>query len=243
MMISRYAALGLGFVALTATPLFAGGPVVPAPEPVIAAPVVMTTSPMFAGGYAGAGLGYSFGGSDTVGVRPFSDDVGEIELNGPSAELHAGYRWQQPGSNWVYGLEGQVAGGDISDETEGSALGIDFETESKIKWTAELRGTLGYAVRPNTLLYGFAGYTVGRSEYNIRATDGVATENLDQDENLDGYVAGLGLERLLNDRWSLRGEYKYTNLGKEDLDSENDIYTTSDTPEYHTINVGFNYRF
>lgn len=247
MMISRYASLGLGLVALTATPLFAGGPVVPAPEPVVVAPapVVMAASPLFQGGYVGAGIGYAFGGSDTVGVRPFSDDVGEIELTGPAAELHAGYRWQQPGRNWVYGVEALVSGGDISDDTEGTtAGGIDFDTEAKMKWTAELRGSLGYTVRPDTLVYGFAGYTVGRSEYNIRGTDvdGIS-EELDESNNMDGYVAGVGVERLLNDRWSLRGEYKYSNFGKDELDSENDVFSTNNTPEYHLINVGFNYRF
>lgn len=245
MMISRYTALGLGLAALTATPLFAGGPVVPAPEPEPVAPVVVTTSPLFAGGYAGAGIGYAFGGSDTVGVRPFSDDVGELELNGPAAELHAGYRWQQPGRNWVYGVEALVSGGNIEDDVEGSnGGGIDFETEAKMKWTAELRGSVGYTVRPDTLLYGFAGYTVGRSEYTIRGTDldGVS-EDINEDDNVDGYVAGVGLERLLNDRWSLRGEYKYSNFGKEEYDSENGIYSTKNTPEYHLINVGFNYRF
>ncbi len=241
MMISRYAALGLGLVGLTATPLFAGGPVVPAPEPVVVAPapVVVASSPLFAGGYAGAGIGYAFGGSDTVGVRPFSDDVGDVELSGPMAELHAGYRWQQAGSNLVYGVEAMVSGGEISDDIEGSADGVDFDAESKMKWTAELRGSLGYTVRPDTLLYGFAGYTVGRSEYTVSSDAGI----IDESNNMDGYVAGVGVERLLNDRWSLRGEYKYSNFGKDELESGNDLYRTSNTPEYHLVNVGFNYRF
>lgn len=235
---TRFATLGLGIAALAAVPAYAGGPVVPAPEPVVVAPVPLAPSPLFAGGYVGGGIGYAFGGSDDVGIDPDTFDSfrrGELELKGPVGEVHTGYRWQQPGSRVVYGVEAMATLGEVqADEEVGN-----YKSSSVVKWAATLKGTLGYTVRPDTLLYGFAGYSVGRSEYDVVGPLGVINE----DRDLDGYVVGLGLEKLLDDRWSVRGEYQYSNYGKEDIESGNGRFSTNDTPEYHTLTVGVNYRF
>lgn len=221
--------LGLGLSAV-ALPAFAGGPVVPAPEPVVApAPA------SFAGAYAGADLGYAFGGQDRVGANPIDRDVGEIELGGALLSLHGGYRWQQPGSRVVYGVEAMATAADVDDEVSEDG----FDSSADLKWTASLRGTLGYAVRPDTLVYGFAGYTVGKADYTVRGAGDAVNEDLD----LDGYVVGLGMERMITDKWSVRGEYEYTNFGKEEVRSDAGTFTTSATPDYHTLRVGVNYRF
>lgn len=241
MMKTSFAAAGLGLVALTAAPVFAGGPVVPVAEPIVAAPVAVVPPAMFNGGYVGAGLGYAFQGDDEVGVD-MPDAVGTLELSGARADLHTGYRWQRPGSNFVYGVEAMVTGGEISDDVSGTVGGVDYEAESELKWLATLRGSLGYTVRPDTLLYGFAGYSVGRSELTINSSD-PSRGNIDESIDIDGYAVGVGLEKLLTDKWSVRGEYEYSNYGKESVESDTGAYETHFTPDAHTIRVGVNYRF
>lgn len=235
---TRFAALGLGLIAVTAAPAFAGGPVVVAPEPVVAAPVIVAPAPTWQGGYVGGGLGYAFGGDDSVGIVPDTFPGfrrGDLEINGAVGEVHTGYRWQQPGSQFVYGVEAIASVGEIQDDAEEG----NYKSSSVVKWTAALKGTLGYAVRPDTLLYGFAGYSVGRSEYDVVGPLGI----IDEDRDLDGYIVGAGVEKMLDDRWSIRGEYQYSNYGKEEMRSDTGRYTTNDTSEYHQLSVGVNYRF
>ncbi|MCJ8139441.1 outer membrane protein [Falsirhodobacter halotolerans] len=230
-------------VAAFAMPAFAGGPVVVTPEPVVTPVVVPPPPPSFAGGYVGAGLGYAFGADDEVGIRPLADApgsfprtvAGSADVNGAVANIHTGYRWQQPGSNFVYGVEAMFSAGEVSDFTQENG----YRAESKIKWAGTLRGQLGYTVRPDTLLYGFAGYSKARSEYKVVGPLGV----IDEKDDIDGYVVGLGLERMLNDRWSVRGEYEYANYGKDEYVSDTGVYRTEATPEFSTIRIGVNYNF
>jgi len=229
-------ATGLGFAALAVAPAFAGGPVIPAPEPVVMPALAPPAPPpTFAGGYVGADIGYAFGGDDQVGAIPLDRDLGTLELSGPIGNIHAGYRWQQPGSRIVYGVEGMVSLGDVGDDVSRDG----FDSSSEMKWTATIRGNLGYAVRPDTLVYGFGGYTVGKSEYWIVGAGDV----LQEDRDTDGYVVGLGAEKMLNDKWSVRAEYEYSNFGSEEAEARNGTFTTRDTPEYHTLRAGVNFRF
>lgn len=229
-------AAGLGFAAFAVSPVFAGGPVVPAPEPVLMpAPTPAAPPATFAGAYVGADLGYAFGGDDRVGAIPLDRDLGTLELAGPIGNIHAGYRWQQPASRIVYGIEGMVSLGDVdADESRDG-----FDSSSEMKWTATIRGNLGYAVRPDTLVYGFAGYTVGKSEYWVVGAGDV----LQEDRDMHGYVVGLGAEKMLSEKWSVRAEYQYSNFGREEGESRDGTFTTSDTPEYHTLRAGVNFRF
>ncbi|QUS35385.1 outer membrane protein [Falsirhodobacter algicola] len=229
-------------LAAAATPVLAGGPVVPVPEPVVAAPVMAPPAPSFAGAYIGGGIGYAFGGDDDVGIltNDASNGLGNrragtLELGGPIGNVHGGYRWQQPGSRMVYGVEGMatLGGVDADEESRG------YKSSSVVKWTASIKGSVGFTVRPDTLVYGFAGYSVGQSEYDITGAGGTVNET----RNLDGYVVGLGVEKMLNERWSVRGEYQYSNYGRDRMDAENDAYHTYDTPEFNALRVGVNYRF
>ncbi|WP_128253901.1 outer membrane protein [Falsirhodobacter deserti] len=235
-MMNRIAAAGFGLVALAATPVLAGGPVVPTPEPVVASPaVVVPAAPSFQGGYVGGGLGYAFAGDDRVGAIPVTRDAGTLEISGAVGNVHTGYRWQQPGSRIVYGVEAMATLADVGDDADEAG----FRSANDLKWTATLRGNLGYVVQPDMLLYGFAGYSVGRSEYWVVGNGDV----LHEERDLDGYVVGLGLEKLLNNNWSVRGEYEYANYGSETTTSNAGTFTTEETPEFHTLRVGLNYRF
>ncbi|SMO76522.1 outer membrane immunogenic protein [Paracoccus laeviglucosivorans] len=209
-------------------------------------PPVMDSAPIVAeveapvgawqGGYAGLTLGYAFKGDDRVGLtdsasNTFLGDIGEAELKGANAGIRAGYRWQR--GNWVFGPEVGIEGGDIKGDTSGTLLGTDLEAEGKVNHMVALRFKTGYTVRPDMLVYGIAG--VGRVDMDYELN------GIEDSFSKTGYILGLGVEKQINEKWSVTGEYEYANFGKEDLQFGG--LDTEATPKYNNLKVGVNFRF
>jgi len=142
----RFAVLALG--TMIAAPAFAGGPVVVAEEPIVAAPapiaVVEPVTGDWAGGYAGVQLGYGSGG----------DTDGDGALGG----VHAGYRWDL--GRTVLGVQGDYNAADV----KGSNDSIEMDKLYSLKGQAgyDLGRTLVYAtagVAKADLDVGGAGYS------------------------------------------------------------------------------------
>lgn len=209
-----------------AAPAHAGGPVNPVSEVEIIAPAAIAPPTPFAGGYVGAGLGYAFSGDDRVGIRPGDTVAGDLELSGAIADIHAGYRWQ-PGV-FVWGVELGVEGGNVEDSDGGSS--------TEMKYGVTLRGMSGWTPNDTTLIYGFAGVAHGKFDYTVGGD-----MNFNGETSETGYVVGFGVERLLNDRWSIRGEYQYADFGKKELEANG--FVTEVTPKFQSVRVGVNYRF
>lgn len=209
------------------------------PPVVDAAPIVVEpAAPVGAwqGGYAGLTLGYAFKGDDRFGLTEtasdtFLGDIGELELKGANIGLRAGYRWQR--GNWVFGPELGVEGGSIKGDTNGVLLGTDLEAEGKVNNMIALRFKTGYTVRPDLLVYGIAG--VGRVDMDYELN------GIEESFSKTGYILGLGVEKQINEKWSVTGEYEYANFGKEDLTFGG--LDTEATPKYNNIKVGVNFRF
>lgn len=162
---------------------YAGGPVAPAPEPVLA-PVVQTAPPTFGawqGGYVGGNLNW--------GKNPISGFLDDPD--GASGALRGGYDWQS--GRTVMGLGAEYDFGKLKGNNAAGAA-------SSVGKAATVFGRLGYDAGP-WLPYALAGYTWADGQ-----SGGV-------DANLDGYTLGLGVERKFNDRWSGYAEYNYTDFG------------------------------
>lgn len=214
----------------------AGGYVAPVvdvePAPVVAAPATSD----WQGGYVGATLGYGFGGDDRVGAYDAGDafigNFGDAEVSGANLGLHVGYRWQR--DRWVIGPELAYTFSDISDDFEYDVPGLGagtFESEVDDLWAIKLK--TGYLVRPDTLVYGIAGYQEGN--FTVSAGD-------DETEyDADGYVLGLGVERMFTNRISVSGEWEYSDFGTTDV--ELDGVNTLASPSLHNVKVGLNFRF
>lgn len=214
----------------------AGGyvPPVVAAEPV--APIVIEpVAGAWEGAYGGLTLGYAFEGNDRVGITEGDDflgNIGEATLKGVNAGLRAGYRWQR--GNWVFGPELGVEGGDIKGDTSGiTDEGFVGEADTKVNHMIALRFKTGYAVRPDMLVYGIAG--VGRVDMDYELN------GVEDNFSKTGYIVGLGVEKQINEKWSVTGEYEYANFGKEDLHFG--PYDTEATAKYNNIKVGVNFRF
>ena len=220
-----------GFALLATGAAQAGGfaaPVVEV-EPIVA--VTPAPAPAWQGGYAGVALGYAFNGDDRIGRRGagLDDSIGTAELSGVNLSLRAGYRWQR--NNWVVGPELSYTAGDISDEFDYGTAGT---FESKVNNTLAIKLKTGYLVQPDMLVYGIAGWQKGDFTYTNNGTD--------IDYDADGYVVGLGAEKMLSDRLSVTGEYEYSNFGNTEVDLGSGI-TTRATPEFSNIKLGLNFKF
>lgn len=113
--------LSVATLAVLAAPALAGGLTEPAPEPVIAAPVVMAPAPVLAdwtGFYGGASLGYG----DVTGSNTIGDD-----MNGLTFGAHAGYMFDL--GAFVLGAEAEIMGADITDDS----IGLDLESVLRAK--------------------------------------------------------------------------------------------------------------
>ncbi|MBU3030913.1 outer membrane protein [Paracoccus marinaquae] len=213
----------------------AGGysaPVEPAP---VMAPVALPESPSdWAGGYVGGSIGYGWTSDEDLRVdgAAGSTTPGSLEMDGAVYGLHTGYRWQN--QNWVYGVEGSVLGGNLDDSLDSNG----YTAEQEMKYAVSLKGQLGYLVNPATLVYGSVGVAHGKFDVAYNGAAGM----VDSDFSRTGYSLGLGVERKLNDNWSLRGDYEYMNFGDETVRGTAGSSATFE-PELHKVSMGVNYRF
>jgi outer membrane immunogenic protein len=72
--------------------------------------------------------------------------------------------------------------------------------------------------------------------------------NFTVDTTATGYTVGGGVEYKFTPAWSVKAEYQYINLGKNDPVSPiqgafTSFRTTLDDDAYHTVRVGVNYQF
>lgn len=227
----------------------AGGYVAPVePVPVVVTPPVETSD--WAGAYVGGSLGYSLGGDDVVGAEEYDADknllrrannLGQVDVKGVNAGLHAGYRWQR--DNWVYGPEIGIEGGSVDADDDINVFGGDVVLESSANYIASLRFKTGYVVNPQTLVYGTVGVAHGDFDYEAAYEGGSQTESFTD----TGWSAGLGVERKLNEKLSMFAEWEFRGFGKTTVEYEvpgtTDTITTQATPEHHNVKVGVNYRF
>lgn len=230
----KFGLLSSAALVLSAAAASAGGfatapdPVV---EPVTAAPIVSTGN--WQGAYGGVSLGYAFGGDDDFGEDLDDDEpvpaLGNLELNGVNGGLHIGYRWQR--DRLVIGPELSVLGGNIEDSFTSDA---GVEIESQVNHVAALKLKTGYEVQPNMLVYGTAGIARGDFTYTV------AGEEFDY--NANGYVFGIGVERMINDRMSITGEIERNQFDKEEVELAPGLVTNA-SPSFNNVKVGLNFRF
>lgn len=220
----------------------AGGYTAPVVEQAVA-PIIEVAPDAgdWAGAYGGVTLGYAFSGKDRVGLENPSIDgdmnsYGSLDLSGANAGIRVGYRWQK--DRWVFGPTLGYEAGNIEDSISQDG----YDSHSKIKNVIALRFLTGYAVRPDTLVYGIAGVARAKVDYSVTGDGANGASDIDDSFSRTGYIVGLGVEKKLTDRVSLTGEYEYANFGKETLTSSSGLDTEA-TPKYNNVKVGLNFRF
>lgn len=223
----------------------AGGFVAPSVEvaPVVAAPVVLGN---WAGAYAGGSLGYSFGGDDEIGFDVTEGDdferatgLGSIDIRDATGGVHLGYRWQR--GQWVFGPELGYKGGSV-DAAETIAFdGDTFAVESEVNSLITLVLKTGYAINPQTLVYGTFGAVRSDFVYTLRDDEGMITHGY----NKTGVAAGLGVEQMISARTPVFAEYQCRHFGRTDISyGDGDISAaTVAIPDHSNIRLGANFLF
>jgi outer membrane immunogenic protein len=176
----------------------------------------------WSGFYIGAMGGY---GSET--------DAGSGGFGGGTI----GYNWQFPGSQFVFGIEGDVAGASIKDSLTEDVGGLLITQESKINTLASVTGRVGLAFDA-ALIYAKGGYAWANNKASISALGTTFSDS----QTHSGYTIGGGLEYLFTPSWSIKGEYMYSSLGGETYNFGGDPFESGNI-DLHTFKIGVNYHF
>jgi opacity protein-like surface antigen/outer membrane protease len=216
------------------------GQVSAADMPVKAVPpiAVYNWTGFYVGVHVGAGLGFSEF-SDPYGASIFGDTV-----RTPAFLLgaQAGYNWQAPGSNWVWGVEGDLswllAEGTNTCFTGFAPVpgfGIGMITSSNCRARPDLTGTLiarlGLATGSGgrTLLYlkGGAAFLHNRLDATTNFGFGVFPITATSNEPTSwGWTIGAGIEQAVAPAWSVKLEYDYLNFADASFTSPGTFTTT-----------------
>lgn len=150
-------------------------------------------SSAFTGGIQ-AGYNYQWRGDGVVGVETDFDS------------FHLGGTRQGTG---VYPVSGPGA---PAAPPAGTAFAIANSTNTNWLWT--FRGRIGWLAQPNLLAYVTGGAAVTRlsTSMNYSDTSG-AVANGSASATKTGWTVGGGVEWLLTNNWSVKGEFLYLNFG------------------------------
>ena len=166
----------------------------------------------WSGTYAGAQIGFGGGPAVTNELNwpsnTFGDGPLEYNADGFFGGLHIG-RNMQSGS-FVYGLEADAEYSDVKgtwDWNNGNML------NKHIRWAGSLRARAGYAM-DRVLVYGTAGAAV--ASVKMEVIDGGPVGLSDTDTTF-GWTVGGGAEYAIDNTWSTRIEYRYTDYGETDV--------------------------
>jgi outer membrane immunogenic protein len=231
-------ALTAGFAANSA---FAADLPSRAPPPVYVPPPPIFT---WTGFYIGGQLGYEWGRSTntaalTAGGGPVVG-AGEVDPNGVTGGLHLGYNWQV--NQFVLGLEGDVNGSSYHGNT--TIAGVLTES-ARTDIDGSVRGRIGWAW-DRVLIYGTGGAAFGPQHHVFGVTiPGVAVTDSNSPTRV-GWTAGGGLEYALDNYWSVRAEYRYTDFGHSTLVLNNltgGILSIRSRDTDNRVQAGFSYKF
>ncbi len=210
----------------------------PPPPASYAPPAAYVDQNIWQGFYAGLNGGYGWSnGGDTISYSN-GDSSARAQPPGGFGGGQIGYNFQS--GSFVYGVETDFQGGDLSGRVTGATAGnLAFTSRESIDWFGTVRGRAGYAFG-RVLVYGTGGFAYGdvrqRAIYDGDPLGGNSTQA--------GWVAGGGIEYKINPAWSLKGEYQYIDLGSEKLtDAANTLSTNGLDTSFQTVRIGLNYRF
>ena len=138
------------------------------------------------------------------------------DKGGVEAGIRGGYDYQF-GSFVVGGLV-EISGTEVQDTVTGfSTTPAAYVFKRNLENLAAARLRVGYAFG-DALVYGTGGYARGRIDNRFFSSNGVNafTTTSDDEQDLDGWQAGGGVEYRLTPQLSVTGEYLYTSLDVDD---------------------------
>jgi outer membrane immunogenic protein len=235
----RILVAGIAAVAVFSAPALAAD--MPVKSPVYKAP-----APVFSwtGCYIGGNAGYGWGRKNLNPGNIFSNGFWESksDIDGGLLGGQLGCNYQDPGSNWVIGIEGSASAANLKGKgLDGyTGLGTRFYDTAKVTDLASVTGRIGWnGSNPQTLLYAKGGWAWARDKY----INGYPLLFYSAKQDRSGWTIGAGWEWAFARNWSAFLEYDHYHFGtKTVVDNQGDdpfpIKQTVDT-----VKVGVNYRF
>ncbi len=194
-------------------------------------------------GYIGLGIGAdvltgngtitSAGGDTLRGDAPFGGDLGLSVTVGADYQLN---------NHFVIGAFATYDWSNI-DTNASITDGVGAISANLIKidsgWT--VGGRLGVLATPESMIYALLGYSW--MNYDDIKVSGPGISFAFALPDTSGWTVGLGFEHKLNQNVSLRGEYRYTEFGKETVFADPAIGSVSGESQNHTARLVAAYRF
>lgn len=192
------------------------------------------------GGYIGVNGGYAGGKAK----HPFSLDDGnsvfrgslDVTSSGFAGGVQAGYNWQL-NNGIVVGVEADLQGTDLKGSIDLSGLG---QMGTKVQWFGSIRGRIGYTPIERLLVYATGGYAYGRVKTYVDLND-IGSDSISKTKS--GWTIGAGTEYAIDNNWTFKSEYLYTDLGKMNLFDGTGGLSGSAKVNFHTVRAGINYKF
>ncbi len=202
------------------------------------------------GFYIGANANWNFISADAKAPTQTINNVthdgfnaGSQNGNGPGGGIQFGFDYQI--DSIVLGIQAMtsIAATDSSKEfSSGEKLTTELTT------FGSLNARIGYLLQPDVLAYGKGGLAFGSFKYTDKEGNGGYSGSSD-DNRLQGWLVGGGVEWKFAPNWSAFAEYDYTMLGDNDIDLSYKNASWGNTYKY-TFNqnigsavLGVNYRF
>ena len=203
----------------------------PPPDFVPPPPPLMFT---WTGVYVGLEVGGQFGTSSVN--DSFTGAQTSFHPGGIVGGGYAGYNYQI--NQIVFGLEGDVDGSSYHGSGFDMVTGATHSTREPVE--GSVRGRLGFAW-DRVLIYGTGG--VAFASVRDDTSFGVPPNDTFNNGRV-GWTVGGGAEYAFGPNWSVRAEYRYTDLGHV---NEFEANTTGDSVTKHETDnkvlVGISYRF
>lgn len=245
LLLASVAALGLSIGSATAADVYV--PDVPAPMP--------EAAPQFdwSGPYLGLHGGAGWSNADSAYNNPFFNPPTcgiafgwgcpvDVDPAGAFVGVQAGWNFIF-GNGLMLGVEGDWSYASLSDSGDGPFAGgafsthIDLEVDQMATIQARIGWTMGRWLPFATVGWGWA--HAERSAFNPVFLGPVAVSDTNWH---DGLTLGAGVEYAINDRWSIKGEYRFFNGGTETYGLGFAGGTAIDL-DIHTARFGVNFRF
>jgi outer membrane immunogenic protein len=207
------------------------------PPPVFVPPPLFTWTGLYVGGQ----VGYAWGKDNHTYTTLFGSSY-----NSPNGEIggaHIGYNYQF--NQFVIGVEGDVNGSNFNN-ADTSLFGVYTSTRIPIQGSA--RGRIGFAW-DHWLFFATGGATFADIEHSYGFTFAPVAGGFAGGDPFSpysktrvGWTVGGGVEYALNNNWSVRAEYRYSDYGH----SSDLAYLAVPISNHLTTNqvtVGFSYKF
>jgi outer membrane immunogenic protein len=168
--------------------------------------------------------------------------TGQIGNNGTGFFVggQAGYNWML-GPRIVVGVEGDFSYFNINQvSADYYNLLSPYTALYKIdtSWIATARGRIGYSTGPALI------YATGGGAW-VNMTDSLTTnaDMVSSSKTMGGWTIGGGIETTLWRNWSMKSEYLFVSVGRNNTLASTGGYTISPDHDFHLFRTGLVYRF